>query len=32
MSQKNINGLLVGGASLDPARFLKIIEEGIQIR
>lgn len=27
MSKPNINGLLVGGASLDPQRFMKIIEE-----
>lgn len=27
MSKQNIDGLLVGGASLDPNRFIKIIEE-----
>ena len=27
MSKENIDGLLVGGASLDPNRFIKIIEE-----
>lgn len=31
MSKPNINGLLVGWASLDPQRFMKIIEEWTQV-